>query len=102
MQEADDAQGNPGDLLILVTAMPALAQRFTATIRGTVKDSTGAVVPGAQVTLKGEDTGLGRTTTTNASGIFSFTELPVGSYQVEVGLSGFKSAAGQARGPERG
>ena len=79
-------------LLVLVTALPALAQRFTATIRGTVKDSTGGVVPGAQVTLKGEDTGLGRTTTTNASGIFSFTELPVGSYQVEVGLSGFKSA----------
>ena len=79
-------------LLVLFTALPARAQRFTATIRGTVKDSTGAVVPGAQVALKGEDTGLGRTTTTNASGIFSFTELPVGTYQIEVGLSGFKSA----------
>ena len=35
---------------------------------------------------------LTRTTTTNASGIFSFAELPVGTYQVEVALSGFKSA----------
>jgi hypothetical protein len=72
-------------------AGPALAQRITATIRGTVTDPTGGVVPGAQVSLKGEDTGLARSTTTNTSGNYSFTELPVGSYQVSVELSGFKT-----------
>jgi hypothetical protein len=78
-------------LLVLPVAAPALAQRITATIRGTVTDPTGGVVPGAQVTLKGEDTGLARSTTTNTSGNYSFTELPVGSYQVSVELSGFKT-----------
>jgi hypothetical protein len=77
--------------LVLVAAAPALAQRTTATIRGTVTDVTGAVVGGASVTVKGEDTGLTRTTLTNASGLYSFTDLPVGHYGIEVGLTGFKS-----------
>jgi Carboxypeptidase regulatory-like domain len=77
--------------LVLSVAGPALAQRITATIRGTVTDPTGGVVPGAQVSLKGEDTGLARSTITNTSGNYSFTELPVGSYQVTVELSGFKA-----------
>ncbi len=76
----------------IVAAVPALAQRTNATIRGTVTDSTGAVVPGANVTLKGEATGSTRTVATNAAGVYSFAELPIGSYTLEVGLSGFKSA----------
>jgi hypothetical protein len=79
--------------LVLSVAAPALAQRITGTIRGTVTDSTAAVVPGATVNLKGEDTGLARSTVTNASGNYSFTDLPVGSYQVSVELTGFKGEA---------
>jgi hypothetical protein len=81
-------------LTSLLVSMAALssAQRITATLRGTVTDATGAVVPGANVTVKGEDTGFTRTTVTNSSGLYSFTELPVGTYSVEVGLTGFKSA----------
>ena len=46
---------------LLLLAVPAMAQRTTATIRGTVSDPTDAVVSGAKVTIKNEDTGLTRT-----------------------------------------
>jgi hypothetical protein len=71
---------------------PAFGQVTTASIRGTVTDSTGAVVPGATVTVKGEQTGFTRETATNAAGFYSLSELPVGTYSVEVTLNGFKSA----------
>ena len=71
-----------GGLMLL--AIPVYAQRITATIRGTVTDPSQAAIDGAKVTLKGEDTGFTRTTTTNASGIYVFPELVVGSYRVEV------------------
>src|SRR5262245_5485709 len=79
-------------LLLVSMAAAASAQRISATIRGTVTDATGAVVPGANVTVKGEGTGFTRTTVTNSAGLYSFAELPVGTYTVEAGLSGFKSA----------
>ena len=78
--------------LLLLAAAPVLAQRTTGTLRGTVTDPTRAVIAGANVSIKGEDTGLSRSTTTNSSGIYAFPDLPVGSYQVEVGSPGFKSA----------
>jgi len=69
------------------------AQRITGTIRGTVTDPSQAVVAGAKVTVKGEETGLTRTTTTNSEGNYLFAELPVGAYRVDVEASGFRSAA---------
>jgi hypothetical protein len=78
--------------LVLLAAVPALAQKITASIRGTVSDPTGAVVSGAKVTIKNEDTGLTRSTPTNAAGNYLFAELPVGSYRIEVEQAGFKSA----------
>jgi hypothetical protein len=55
-------------VMLLLAAVPAFAQRTSATIRGTVTDQSGAVVSGAQVTAKSEGTGLTKTTTTNQSG----------------------------------
>jgi hypothetical protein len=69
-----------------------MAQRTTANLRGTVIDSTKAVVPGATVTVSNPDTGFSRTMTTNESGVYSFSELPVGRYQIKVELQGFKTA----------
>jgi hypothetical protein len=83
-------------LLLLVLAVPSFSQNISATIRGTVTDSTGAVVPGANVTVKSEGTGFTRSTLTNGSGVYSFPELPLGTYAVEVALTGFKSS--QVRG----
>ena len=77
--------------LLLLLVVPAVAQRFTAAIRGQVTDPSRAVIAGAKVTLKNEGTGLGRTATTNEAGYYSFPYLPVGSYQVEVAIAGFKT-----------
>jgi len=78
--------------LLVFLAVPAYAQRSTATIRGTVADASGAVVEGAQVTIKSQGTGLTRITTTNSSGLYSFPDLPVGVYQMDVVQTGFKTA----------
>lgn len=77
--------------LVLLLALPAVAQRITASIRGTVTDQTGGVMAGAKVTVTNEGTGLTRTANTNEAGNYSFSELPVGSYRVEVASEGFKS-----------
>jgi hypothetical protein len=69
-----------------------LAQRSTATIRGTVADATRSSLPGALVTAKNDATGLTRTATTNDAGLYSIAELPVGVYTVQVEFAGFKTA----------
>src|SRR3954454_12563197 len=79
-------------ILLVAIAAPSFGQRITATIRGTVTDSTGAVLPGASVTAKGEETGFTRSTVTNQTGSYSFPELPTVNYIIEVSLSGFKTA----------
>jgi hypothetical protein len=70
----------------------ALAQLTTADILGTVTDSTGAVVPKANITLVNLDTNLQRTTVSNDSGEYDFTLLPVGHYSVTVKIAGFKTS----------
>src|SRR4029078_4308907 len=75
-----------------LVAVPVFAQRTSGAIRGTVTDSSGAVIPGATVTVKSEDPGLNRSRVTNTEGVYSFEELPVGTYSVEVALQGFKTA----------
>ena len=80
-------------LLVLLSSLSAMAQTGTALIRGTVTDSTGGVIIGAKVTLKGEGTGFSRSAETNASGIYTFRDLPVGSYELSVERTGFKTVA---------
>lgn len=82
-------------LLVLVAVfvcLPAAAQRFDASIRGTVADESGSSVPGASVTVANPETGLSRTVRTNASGAYSFATLPVGTYSLTCELEGFKTA----------
>ncbi|MGH9328981.1 MAG: carboxypeptidase-like regulatory domain-containing protein, partial [Vicinamibacterales bacterium] len=78
---------------LLLLAGPALAQRSNATIRGTVTDSTQAVLPGATVTAENQDTGLTRSTVTNSAGAYSLSDLPIGRYTVGAELQGFKKAS---------
>ncbi|MEM6795880.1 MAG: carboxypeptidase regulatory-like domain-containing protein, partial [Acidobacteriota bacterium] len=78
--------------LIACLATTASAQRNTASIRGTVTSSdTGAVLPGATVTLRNVDTGLTREVATNAEGNYTFGNLPTGSYEVTVEFPDFKT-----------
>jgi len=79
--------------LIFVSASPAFAQRSSATIRGTVRDATEAVLPGVTITATNEDTGLTRATVSNSSGGYSLSDLPIGRYRVGAELTGFKTAS---------
>ena len=78
------------------------AQLTTADILGTVTDATGAVIPNANLTLVNVDTKETRTATSNASGDFQFTLLPVGRYVVTTKASGFKTEITTALSVEAG
>lgn len=77
---------------LLVVAAAASAQTITGTITGIVKDTSGAVVPGATITMTQVDTGRQQTAVTDAEGRYASGPLPLGSYKIEAGISGFKSA----------
>src|SRR5215475_1654105 len=68
----------------------ALAQEVSGTLKGTVVDQQGAVVPGATVTAVGAGTGLERTVTTDSEGGFSIAKLALGTYTLNIEKSGFK------------
>jgi Carboxypeptidase regulatory-like domain len=69
-----------------------LAQTFRGGIQGTVTDSTGAVITGADINVNSPATGLTRTTKTDATGNYFVSELPIGSYNVTVKAQGFRPA----------
>ena len=76
--------------LLLALAAPAAAQTITGRIDGRVTDSSGAVLPGATVTILNDNTGLSATYTTDDSGVFIANNLPVGTYSVTAELEGFR------------
>jgi hypothetical protein len=76
--------------LIVLGNCPAFGQGSTATLTGTVKDVSGAVLPGAAVTVKHIDTGLTRAAQADASGSYSIPSLPVGEYEVTAEKMGFR------------
>jgi hypothetical protein len=67
-----------------------MGQGTTATILGTVSDSTGAPVAGAQITATNVETNVARKGSTGQDGTYSLTFLPLGTYRVEVNSQGFK------------
>src|SRR5437879_6163057 len=78
--------------LITIFAATALAQLDTGTVTVAVKDASGSSVPGANVVLRNESTGIEvRSGSTNDQGNFNAALIPSGSYSVHVELSGFKS-----------
>ncbi len=78
-------------LLILVPY--ASAQKTSGTITGTLTDPSGAVVPGATVSVVNERTAAARETMTNEEGSFSLPELEAGTYRLTVNKAGFKKLA---------
>lgn len=70
-----------------------LRAQGTVTIFGVVTDASGAVIPGAHVTVRNLQIGLERRTTTNEQGSYIVSQLPVGSYTVTAEADGFKAAA---------
>src|SRR5262245_15789838 len=79
-------------LVFALCTQLAFGQVNTATISGTVHDSSGAVLPGASVTIVNQETGISRTTITNETGRYSAPALGLGNnYQVTAELPGFQS-----------
>ena len=82
--------------LILVLAvsttvsMSAWAQS-TAQITGTVKDASGAVLPGVEVTATQTETGIARSTVSNETGVYVLPNLTLGPYKLEASLAGFRT-----------
>ena len=77
-------------LLVGVFALPAFAQE--ATIVGTVTDSSGAVVPNANITVTNRNTGQSRTLTSNEVGQYVAEALPIGTYDLKAQATGFNTA----------
>jgi hypothetical protein len=75
--------------LIVWMAAPALAQSGRGTISGVVKDASGSVVPGVAVSAMHRGTNAVTTATTNADGLYSLRNLPIGTYAVSFTLEGF-------------
>ena len=79
-------------LLSFLTCTFVWAQS-TAQISGTVKDQTGAVLPGVQVTATQTATSLARSVVTDETGSYVLPNLPVGPYKLEATLPGFRTFA---------
>src|SRR4029077_10647853 len=79
-----------GCLLTLLLTVPAFGA-LTGDLQGTVVDPTGAVITGAQVTIRNLATGVTKTVTTNSSGEFAALQLDLGEYEVSVEKQGLKT-----------
>jgi hypothetical protein len=70
-------------------AIPALAQNYRAQVRGLVTDQTGALLPGANVTLLNVKTGISATKQSDSAGLYIFDFVDPGTYTVGVETAGF-------------
>ncbi len=87
-----------GKYLFLVLCAPALAGAQSSgggTVQGTVKDSTGAVLPSAKLAILHVDTGRATNTLTNNDGYYSTPPLAIGKYKIRVEAAGMKAWEGQ-------
>jgi hypothetical protein len=91
---------NPGNILLkfglaalalVVAVQPAWSQADLASLRGTVTDETGGIIPGALVTLTNTLTNDVRTTNTGPAGGYFFAAVVSGQYKVSVSIAGFQT-----------
>ena len=91
---ADIRRGRLRTIVTVVSALAlatsAAAQVLYGLLTGTIADSTGGVLPGVQVTALNVATGVSADETTDARGVYQFSNLQPGTYRVTVSLSGFK------------
>src|SRR5579859_4472341 len=79
--------------LVLILSSPlAFAQQGNGSVSGTVRDVSGAVVPGASVVLRNEASGTELKTTSDASGVYAINYVPVATYTLTVSSQGFKKS----------
>jgi hypothetical protein len=74
---------------ILSSAILAFAQTATTSLRGTIKDPGGALVPGATISITDNDNGNAFNTTSNTAGAYQFAQIPPAKYSIRVSAAGF-------------
>ncbi len=79
--------------LATITSATMAYGQVTTSLSGTVTDSSGAVLPGADVVANADETGTTFTAVTNDRGLFTIPGMPIGRYTVTVSLQGFKTVA---------
>ena len=75
--------------VLMLAAVPALAQQTTGNIEGRIVDAQKAAVPGVTVTAKSPATGLTRSEVTDSEGVYRISALPIGTYDIRAELQGF-------------
>ena len=98
MSQLGSMQRSFGFVLALACALVlsqgiASAQVSTASINGTVRDTTGAVIPEAELTLENVETGISRRAVSNSVGNYALLNLTPGIYTLQVGKEGFRTGA---------
>src|SRR6185436_15671881 len=78
-------------MLVCVAMSADVWAQATAQISGTVKDQSGAVLPGVEITATQTETGASRMAVTNETGSYIFSNLPIGPYKLEAALPGFRT-----------
>ncbi len=78
-------------LALLLLGCGLASAAITGSISGVVKDPSGAVIPGAQVSALDTQTGIRSVVKADAAGLYNFPALPIGAYDIEVRQSGFRS-----------
>src|SRR2546425_7672829 len=81
-----------GVLFSICFAVAAIHAQVTASVSGRVEDSTGAAVPGANITVTSLETRAARTLRADEAGTYRVLSLPVGRYEVKAEAAGFKTA----------
>ncbi len=75
--------------ILALNSLPVVAQQTLGGITGEVTDASGGVIPGATVAVLGEQTSFSRTTKCNATGTYTFVNLPIGTYTLTYTATGF-------------
>src|SRR5712691_4898266 len=83
--------GVMGTLVVMVVSCVNSWAQATAQISGSVQDSSGAALPGAEITATQTETGVSRTTISNETGSYVLPNLPLGPYKLEACLPGFRT-----------
>src|SRR5437667_2964139 len=78
-------------MFVLVFSCGDIWAQATAQVAGTVRDQSGAVLPGVEVTVTQIQTGVARSAVTNETGSYALSNLPIGSYRLEASLRGFRT-----------
>src|SRR5215471_12624458 len=78
--------------ILLFTPIASFAQAVSGDLTGAVSDPSGAAIPSATVVVTNDATGVKTTIVTNESGVYRFSNLPVGRYTLTASAAGFTAA----------